>query len=77
MPKFVVTVEVVRQAQIVIEAEDSLDARSRIGNLEFDPDSATDLVGWRITGIRAQRTQEPAQESMESALSLARDKMKF
>lgn len=73
MTKFVITVELVRQAKVVIEADDAQDARDKVSNFEFDPDTPGDLIGWRITGSKKLQEQVSAVISEGSALDLARN----
>jgi hypothetical protein len=75
MPSFTVTVEFIRVAEITIDAEDGLDARSKIGNYEFDPAILGDLVGWRIAETKPTASQQPARFGEDSALSLARKRI--
>lgn len=77
MPKFVVTVEFIRRSDVVVEADDAMDARSKVGNFEFDLNIETDLVGWRVTETKPHRAMGPALISEDSALTLARKRDKI
>lgn len=77
MPKYKMIVEFVRIAEIEIEAEDGLDARSKIGNYEFDPEIIGDLTGWRVVETRQSLDNIAPTFSDDSALSLARKRMKM
>lgn len=76
MAKYSIIVEFTRIAEISIEADNSLDARSKIGNYEFDPDIIGELTGWRIIGTKMELDLGPAVITEESALSLARKRTK-
>lgn len=75
MPKFKVTVEFIRIAEIDIEATDALDARSKIGNYDFDPDIIGDLNGWRVVSTEEKKEEVKPKFSSDSALSLAKKRI--
>lgn len=70
-------VEFIRVAEIEIDAEDGLDARSKIGNYEFDPNIIGDLTGWRVVETRKSINNTAPIFSDDSALSLARKRLKM
>lgn len=77
MPKYKMIVEFTRIAEIEIEAEDGLDARSKIGNYEFDVNIIGDLTGWRVVETKQSIDNVTPVFSSDSALSLARKRIKL
>jgi hypothetical protein len=73
MPKFLVTVEFRRVAIIEIEAEDGLDARSKVGNYEFDEDIIGDLCGWRVLSTEKYVESTEIDLGSHSVLSMEID----
>lgn len=49
MPKFTAEITVIRRAYVTIEAPDADTARKQLSNLEFDPEQATEIVGWKVS----------------------------
>ncbi|CAH1656970.1 hypothetical protein BOSEA31B_11488 [Hyphomicrobiales bacterium] len=70
MPKFTAEITVIRRAFVTVEAPDADAARKQLSNLEFDPEQATEIVGWKISPTLKREDESRPYGKAESGLDM-------